>query len=85
MKFWKIFRFELAYQIHRSWPWLFIVVLVVLSFLMTRDGSLSEVLYANFFLNSPFSVAKTTVFGSLIWLVMAAAIAGEAAARDVAT
>lgn len=52
---------------------------------MTRDGSLSDVLYAEFFLNSPFSVAKTTVFGSLIWLVMAAAIAGDAGARDVAT
>ncbi|KAA5541730.1 hypothetical protein F0145_20300 [Adhaeribacter rhizoryzae] len=51
---------------------------------MTRDGSLSEVLYADFFLNSPFAIAKTTVFGSLIWLVMAAAIAGDAAGRDVA-
>ncbi len=52
---------------------------------MTRDGSLSEVLYAEFFLNSPFAVAKTTVFGSLIWLVMAGAIAGDAAARDRTT
>ncbi|AHM58684.1 putative membrane protein [Flammeovirgaceae bacterium 311] len=85
MKFREIFRYELAYQLGRVWTWLFIAVLLVLSFLMTRDGSLSEVLYAEFFLNSPFSVAKTTVFGSLIWLVMAAAIAGDAAARDVAT
>lgn len=85
MKFWEIFRFEFAYQIRRGWPWLFFAVLLVLSFLMTRDGSLSKVLYADFFLNSPFAVAKTTVFGSLIWLVMAAAVAGDAAARDVAT
>ncbi|MCB2407705.1 ABC transporter permease/M1 family aminopeptidase [Hymenobacter lucidus] len=85
MKLWTIFRFEFAYQIRRPWPWLFVVILLALDFLMGRDGSLSEMLYADFFVNSPFAVAKTTVFGSLIWLVMAAAIAGEAAARDVAT
>ncbi|MGB8193519.1 MAG: hypothetical protein WCF67_16430, partial [Chitinophagaceae bacterium] len=84
MKFLEIFRFEFAYQLRRAWTWLFFAVLLVLSFLMTRDGSLAEVLYADFFINSPFAVAKTTVFGSLIWLVMAAAIAGDAAARDVA-
>jgi len=52
---------------------------------MTRDNSLAEALYEDFFLNSPFAIAKTTVFGSLIWLLVAAVIAGEAAARDVAT
>ncbi|MCE6989801.1 ABC transporter permease [Dyadobacter sp. CY323] len=85
MKFSEIFRFEFAYQVRRPWPWLFSGVLLVLSFLMIRDGSVSEVLYADFFLNSPFSIALTTVFGSLIWLIMAAAIAGEAASRDVAS
>ena len=52
---------------------------------MTRDGSLSEVLYVDFFINSPFAIAKTTVFGSLVWLLVAGAVAGEAGARDVAT
>ncbi|WP_375766581.1 hypothetical protein NR798_33525 [Archangium gephyra] len=85
MKFLAIFRFELAYQGRRAWPWLFFAVLLVLSFLMTRDGTLAEALYEDFFLNSSFAVAKTTVFGSLIWLLVAAAIAGDAAARDVAT
>lgn len=85
MKFRTIFRFEFGYQVRRPWPWLFVAVLLILSFLMTRDGSFSEVLYAEFYLNAPFAVAKTTVFGSLIWLVMGAAIAGDAAARDVAT
>ncbi|GAB3171490.1 ABC transporter permease/M1 family aminopeptidase [Telluribacter humicola] len=85
MKFREIFRFEFAYQVRRPWPWLFVIVLLVLDFLMTRDGSVSEVLYSEFFLNSPFGIAKTTVFGSLIWLVLAAPIAGDAAARDVAT
>jgi ABC-type transport system involved in multi-copper enzyme maturation permease subunit len=85
MKFLAIFRFELAYQGRRAWPWLFFAVLLAFDFLMTRDASLSEALYEDFFLNSPFAVAKTTVFGSLIWLLVAAAVAGDAAARDVAT
>lgn len=84
MKFFEIVRFELVYQLRRPWQWVFSAVVLVLSFLMTRDGSVSEVLYADFFLNSPFSIAITTVFGSLIWLVAAASVAGEAAARDVA-
>lgn len=85
MKFLEIFRFEFGYQIRRPWIWLFFAIVLVLSFLMTRDGAVSEVLYSEFFLNSPFAVALTTVFGGLIWLIMAAVVAGEAAARDVAT
>jgi len=85
MKLWEIFRFELAYQARRGWPWLIFAVVLVVDFLMTRDNSLAEALYEDFFLNSPFAIAKTTVFGSLIWLLGAAAVAGEAAARDVAT
>lgn len=85
MKFWEIFRFEFAYQVRRIWFWLICIALLVISFLMTRDNSLAEALYEDFFLNSPFGIAKTTVAGSLIWLMGAAVIAGEAAARDVAT
>jgi ABC-2 type transport system permease protein len=85
MKLWEIFRFEFAYQVRRVWPWLIFAALIVFAFLMTRDGSLAEALLDDFFVNSPFAVAKTTVMGSLIWLLMAAVVAGEAAARDVAT
>ena len=85
MKLLGIFRFELAYQLRRPWPWLFVGVLIALTFLVTRDGSLSAVLYSDFYLNAPFAIAKNTIVGGLVWLVMAAAIAGDAAARDVAT
>jgi ABC-2 type transport system permease protein len=85
MKLREIFRFELACQVRRVWTWLFFAVLVVIAFLLTRDASLSEALRDDFFVNSPFAVAKVTVVGSLIWLLVAAAVAGEAAARDVAT
>ena len=85
MKLREVFRFELAYQARRGWPWLIFAILVALAFLMTRDASLAEALHDDFFLNSPFAIAKTTVFGGLIWLLVAAVVAGEAAARDVAT
>lgn len=85
MKFREVFSFEFAYQVRRIWFWLVLIALLVISFLMTRDNSLAEALYDDFFLNSPFGIAKTTVAGSLIWLMGAAVIAGEAAARDIAT
>lgn len=85
MKFLEIFRYEFNYQVRRPWTWLFFVIVLVLSFFMTRDGSASEVLYSEFYLNSPFQVALTTVFGGLLWLIIAAAVAGDAATRDFAT
>jgi ABC-2 type transport system permease protein len=82
MKFREIFRFEFAYQVRRPYVWLFFIVLVCLNFLMTRDRAVSDALFEEFFINSPFLIANTTVFGGLIWLMMAAAVAGDAAARD---
>ena len=81
----EIFRFEFAYQARRPWPWLFFAVLVVTNFLMTRDSALSATLYEDFFINSPFAIASTTVLGTLIWILLAAPVAGEAGARDIAT
>ena len=83
MTFREIFRFEFDYQIRRVWVWVFIAVVGAFAFLVTRNGFLAEALREDFFLNSPFAIAKATVVSSEIWLVVAAAVAGEAAARDV--
>ena len=85
MRFRGIFRFELSHQLRSVWYWLIFLAVLVISFLLTRDGSLAEALRDDFFVNSPFSLAKVTVVGGLFWLVVGAAVAGEAAARDVAT
>ena len=85
MKLWGIFLFELRYQLRRAWPWLFFAVVLVVDFLMARDAALVDAMYEDFFVNSPFAIANTTVFGCLIWLLAAPVVAGEAAARDVAT
>jgi ABC-2 type transport system permease protein len=85
MKFWGVFRFELTYQLRRAWPWLIFAVVLVVSFLMTRDSAVADASFDDFFVNGGFSIAITTVVGGLLWLLVAAVIAGEAAARDVAT
>lgn len=85
MKLREIIRFEFGYQVRRAWFWLMFAAILVVSFLVTRDGSLDEALRDDFFVNSPFSLAKVTVVGGLLWIVVAGAVAGEAAARDRAT
>ncbi|HYK00159.1 MAG TPA: M1 family aminopeptidase [Thermoanaerobaculia bacterium] len=76
----EVFRFELAYQLRRaSTLSYFLIVLITCTALMqvmaggTRDdGSF----------NSPFTLLVIVVFGSMLALVMMAAFAGDAAARD---
>ncbi|RAJ93236.1 peptidase M1-like protein [Larkinella arboricola] len=82
MKCWEIFRFELTYQLRRPWPWLFLVVMVVFAFFSTRIAILPVTLPQDFILNSPFIITSVTVFSCQIWLLLAPAVAGEAAARD---
>ena len=85
MKLLGIFRFELAYQLRRPWPWLCMAVLVVFAFMNTRVGVVPVTLPQDFILNSPFIIAVVSVFSCQIWLLIAPAVAGEAAARDVHT
>ena len=84
-RFQALLRFETAHQLRSVWFWLMYAAILGVAFLLTRDGSLGEALREDFFVNSPFSLAKVTVVGGLLWLVVGAAVAGEAAARDVAT
>jgi ABC-2 type transport system permease protein len=85
MKLWEIARFEAAYQARRPTTWLFFAGLLVFVFLQMRENFLADAMYADFFINSPFVIAVVTVIGSLFWLLVAASVAGEAAARDVET
>jgi ABC-type transport system involved in multi-copper enzyme maturation permease subunit len=85
MKTWQTFRFELAYQVRRPWPWLGFAALFVFTFLFSRDGVVPVTLVKDFSINAPFVVTAATVITSLLWLLVAAPIAGEAAARDVQT
>jgi len=85
MKLRGIFRFEIAYQLRRPWPWFSVAVLAVFAFGVTRVGLVPVTLSQDFILNSPFIVTTVSVLGCQVWLLVAPAIAGEAAARDVHT
>lgn len=85
MKLLEIFRFEFVYQIRRASPWLYGLVIIGAAFLMLIGNYLSDANEGYLMLNAPSIIAYTTVFCSLVWLLTAGAIAGEAAARDTET
>jgi ABC-2 type transport system permease protein len=86
VKFREIVRFELVYQTRRIHTWLYFAVLLVVAYLLTRGGidsarDSSPPILAN----SPYGIAATTVICNLLWVLMATAVTGSAAARDVQT
>jgi hypothetical protein len=74
VKFREIFRFEFVYQARRVRTWLYFAVLFVVACLL-RNGVV----------NSPFAIAQETILTGMLWILMAPAVAGGAAARDVQT
>lgn len=85
MKFLEIFRFEFAYQIRRVSTWLYFAVLAVIAYLVIRGNYIYDAQEGYFLLDSPFVIAATTVIVGLKWLLIAAPVAGDSAARDVRT
>lgn len=93
----EIFRFELAYQVRRVWTWLYFAVLIVVAYLLIKGNYIHDARSGAYWqrighsapfslmLNAPWVIAMVTVIGSqMAWLV-AAPLAGDAAARDVQT
>lgn len=74
MKFREIFRFEFAYQARRVRTWIYFAILFVVANRLRGGG-----------VNSLFTAAQETVLLGLLWALMAPAVAGSAAARDVQT
>jgi ABC-2 type transport system permease protein len=74
VKFREIFRFEFMYQARRVRTWLYFAVLFVVAFMLRGDG-----------VNFPFAIAQETLLTGMLWILMAPAVAGSAAARDVQT
>jgi ABC-type transport system involved in multi-copper enzyme maturation permease subunit len=85
MKFREIFRFEFAYQLRNASTWLYFALLTAIAFLFITGNYIDDARAGEFFVNSPVIIANVMVFGSLLWLLAAASIAGNAAARDVET
>ena len=81
MKLWRIFQFEFAHQMRSVSTWIYLVVLFGFTILMNAATTPGDGVYDN----NTFHITGIVVIGGLIWLLICAAIAGEAAARDVQT
>ena len=79
MILWKIFSAEFAYQSGRISTWLYLAVLLAFTIGMKLLIATGDGVYPN----NTLHITGMTVIGGLIWLVMGASVAGEAAARDV--
>ena len=85
MRSWEIFRFEIAFQSRRISTWLYFVVLLTLTYYVAREVYIDNARRDGYFFNAPFVIAVMTLLGSMMGLLVAARLAGDAAARDVET
>ncbi|MCC3153587.1 M1 family aminopeptidase [Hymenobacter sp. BT770] len=84
MKLWGIFRFEVAYHCRRVATWVYLATYlglaigIALIFVQSaRKGG--------FYFNAPIVIAAVTAISSLFGLLVTAAVAGDAATRDLHT
>jgi hypothetical protein len=83
MKLRETIQFEIAYQARRPVTWLFFAVLAALVFQLTTEAHIEEAKGGGSPVHVPLVLAALTLFGGMMALLPIAAIAGEAAARDV--
>ena len=85
MKLWAIVRFELGCQSRHVSTWFYAVVLLLITLQVSAEVSTDYARTSGTFSNDPYFVAMMSLLGSLMGLLIAAAIAGDAAARDAQT
>jgi ABC-2 type transport system permease protein len=85
MMFREIFRFELDYQLRRVPTWLYFAVLLLIVLFQTIQIVLPDAVSGGYFLGAPLIIAQITIIDCLIWLLLAAYVAGDAGARDAET
>jgi ABC-2 type transport system permease protein len=85
MRSWEIFRFEIAYQSRRVLTWLYFAVLLALTYYVAREVYIDNARSDGYFFNAPFVIAVMTFLGSMMGLLSATQLSGDAAARDVQT
>jgi ABC-type transport system involved in multi-copper enzyme maturation permease subunit len=83
MKFREIFRFEFGFQARRFSTWLYSAVLLGFMFQMSTEVYVTAARDGRYLYNAPYVIASVTLLGSMLGLLTAAALAGDAAARDV--
>lgn len=85
MTFWRIFRFELAHHARRRSTWLYFGVVMALAIQITNESFVPSARSGGHFFNAPIVIAAITAMATMFGLLIAAAVAGEAATRDMQT
>jgi ABC-type transport system involved in multi-copper enzyme maturation permease subunit len=85
MRLLEIARFEIAYQARRPWTWLYFAVLLALSLQIVLEAYTGGARDGGYAFNSPFVITSITVLTGAMGLLVSAALAGDAGARDVQT
>ena len=83
MKLGRIFRFEFAYQARRPSTWLYFAVLFFVAWSIIQSNYVPDARDGWLLLNVPLVIASTTVVSGLLWLFLAASIAGDAASPAI--
>ena len=83
MKLWEIFRFEIRHQVRRASTWICTALLLLLTYYMTREIYIDNARNQGYLFNGPFVIATMAFLGSLMGLLIASSVTGDAAARDV--
>jgi len=83
MKLGTIFRFEFGYQARRVSTWLYFAALFFVAWSVIQGNYVDDARGGWILLNAPLVIASTTVVGCMVWLFIAASIAGDAASRDI--
>src|SRR4051812_13128494 len=78
-------RFEIGQQLRRPWTWLYFAALLAISFQIAIQGYTENARTGGYFFNAPFVIASITVVASAMGLLVSAAFAGDAGARDTQT
>lgn len=85
MKSWEILRFEIVYQSRRVSTWIYFPVLLAVTYYVAREIYIDNARRDGYFFNAPFVIAVMTLLGSMMGLLSATQLAGDAAARDAQT
>lgn len=85
MKLGRIAGFEFAYQVRRPAYWLFFAVLFFVAWSIIQANYVPDARDGWLLLNAPLVIASTTVVAGMLWLFLAASMAGEAASRDISS
>ncbi|SDM64280.1 Peptidase family M1 [Catalinimonas alkaloidigena] len=85
MKLQRIFALEFGYQFRQVSTWLYFGVVLGLAYLVVLGNYRYDAQDGYFLLNAPIVIYSVTVICCVLWLLIGASVAGDAAARDVQT